>query len=163
MRKWVKGISMRQAHEQFGLYNGEWDVQMDRQWESDDGYSVSSRLLSTEWGKVEHLSITRHLDGDAGITFNGESDIPWKVKMEIKNELCGEKRPAIEVFPEQKRCIDTCDVYHLWVFEKGFEFPFGIHPKDKKANLINRGFSFSAEDAREFEDFIKTRKEAESA
>ena len=31
------------------------------------------------------------------------------------------------------------DCYHLWVFEKGFELPFGIHPKDKKAPLVNRG------------------------
>lgn len=31
------------------------------------------------------------------------------------------------------------DCYHMWVFEKGFELPFGIHPKDKKTTPVNRG------------------------
>ena len=31
------------------------------------------------------------------------------------------------------------DCYHMWVFEKGFELPFGIHPKDKKTAPVNRG------------------------
>ena len=59
--------------------------------------------------------------------------------MQIKNELFGEKRLAIEVFPTQDRLVDVCDCYHLWVFEKGFQLPFGIHPRDKKTVTVNRG------------------------
>ena len=35
--------------------------------------------------------------------------------------------------------MDVCDCYHLWVFEKGFQLPFGIHPRDAKTVPVNRG------------------------
>lgn len=73
-------------------------------------------------------------------SFNGERDIHWAVKQEIKNELFGENRVAIEVFPEEKSKIDAQDIYHLWVMTKGFKLPFGIHVKrDKQCEVINRG------------------------
>lgn len=59
--------------------------------------------------------------------------------MQIKNELFGEKRVAIEVYPSQDRLVDAADTYHLWVFEKGFKMPFGIHPRDEKPMAVNRG------------------------
>ena len=54
-----------------------------RCWISDDGIQVTSRLLETKWGKVEHAAITV-IDS---LTFNGENDLPWAVKMEIKKEM----------------------------------------------------------------------------
>lgn len=158
MRTWVEAISPAQAHDQFGLYQGEdrWLPEMDRQWESDDGFSVSSRLLSTEWGKVEHVSIQKR----GKMTHNGEKDIPWKIKQEIKDELFGKKRLAIEVFPTADRMIDQCDVYHLWVFEKGFRLPFGIHPKEKSlSNTIHRGWSFNPENAEKLKEILGDKDE----
>ncbi len=62
------------------------------------------------------------------------------VKQQIKNEIFGEKRLAIEVFPKQKNLVDVQDVYHLWVFPKDFDLPFGIHPiRDKQCKVISRG------------------------
>lgn len=108
-----------------------------RAWISEDQkYSVMSRLLRTEWGKVEHVTITA---AEGVGRSDGSGDIPWAVKMEIKNDLFGEKRVAVEVFPTQDRLVDVCDCYHLWVFEKGFQLPFGIHPRDKKTVTVNRG------------------------
>lgn len=46
-----------------------------------------SRLLRTEWGKVEHVTISYVDDKDLSFSFNGERDIHWAVKQEIKNEL----------------------------------------------------------------------------
>lgn len=109
---------------------------MDRCWMSDDGIQVTSRLLRTDWGKVEHAAITV----TDSFTFNGESELPWSVKMEIKNELFGKNRLAIEVFPKERNLVDVMDVYHLWVFQKDFDLPFGIHPtRDKQAIWVNRG------------------------
>ena len=69
-----------------------------------------------------------------------DGDIPWSVKQEIKNELFGSNRTAIEVFPKDKNLVDVVDVYHLWIFSKDFEMPFGIHPtKDKQPRTIQRG------------------------
>ncbi len=110
--------------------------QMDRCWMSDDGFQVTSRLLITDWGKVEHAAITVI----GSLTVFGENDIPWATKMEIKNELFGEERLAVEVFPKIKNLVDTMDVYHLWVFPKDFQLPFGIHPiRDKRTRWVKRG------------------------
>jgi len=110
--------------------------QMDRCRMSDDGIQVTSRLLRTDWGKVEHAAITI----TNSFSFNGESELPWSVKMEIKNELFGKNRLAIEVFPKDRNLIDIMDVYHLWIFQKNFDLPFGIHPtRDKQATWIRRG------------------------
>ena len=135
-RIWKETVPPTLLHEQFGVYHGIWMPQMDRCWDSDDGYQVMSRLIMTEWGKVEHVAIKMV----GSLTMNGESDIPWAVKMEIKNELFGENRLAIEVFPKEKNLVDVMDVYHLWVFPKDFDLPFGLHPnRDKQGRWMKRG------------------------
>lgn len=139
-RVWKETISPKYLHETMGVYAGLWMPQMDRCWESSDGYQVTSRLLITPWGKVEHAAITLIGDNNNFLSSNGERDIPWSVKQEIKNEIFGENRVAIEIFPKQKSLVDICDVYHLWVFPKDFELPFGIHPtRDPQPKVVNRG------------------------
>lgn len=114
--KWTETITPKQAVEELGVpYHG-WMREMDRAWVSEDGqYSVMSRLLRTPVGKVEHVAITSAAGRGK---CDGSGDIPWAVKMQIKNELFGEKRAAIEVYPSQDRLVDAADTYHLWVFEK---------------------------------------------
>lgn len=124
--KWTETITPKQAAEELGVpYHG-WMREMDRAWISEDGqYSVMSRLLRTPVGKVEHVAIT----SAAGCgKCDGSGDIPWAVKMQIKNELFGEKRAAIEVYPSQDRLVDAADTYHLWVFEKGLRCPLASIP-----------------------------------
>ena len=113
---------------------------MDRYWESNDGFAVSSRQIRTAWGTVEHVAINR---------MNGNSrDVPWAIKQQIKDELFGSRRVAIEVYPSQKNLVDACDVYHLWVLPKDFVLPFGIHPtRDPQGKPVERGYDFSLEDA----------------
>lgn len=138
---WVKGISPRTLHEQFGLYRGKWNSELDRCWEDfERGYSVCSRMIYTkQFGNIEHVTITKHnLEGGSLIPTGGEMAIGWKEKMMIKNELFGEDRFAIEVYPKQENLIDSSDVYHLWVFNKKYDMPFGIHPREYK-KAINRG------------------------
>lgn len=110
MRTWHKSLPMKKLHEQFGLYKGVWSTQMDRYWESSDGYTVSSRQIRTPLGTVEHLAIERI----------GGGDIPWAVKQEIKDELFGSRAVAIEVYPAKKNLVDVADIYHLWVLPKDY-------------------------------------------
>ena len=78
--------------------------------------------------------------------------------MQIKNELFGENRFAIEVFPKQKNLVDVCDVYHLWVFDKKVDMPFGIAPKEYQ-KAINRGYSVSEADVEKlYADYKRTGK-----
>lgn len=121
------------------------------------GSSVCSRLIDTEWGQIEHVTISR-VGEEFYLSMDGGADIPWKIKQEIKNELFGEKRLAIEVFPKTRNLVDTCDVYHLWVFAKDFELPFGISPKDSQGSYHSRGYNFTKEDAEELRKLLDSQK-----
>lgn len=146
MRKWIKCIPPKKVQEEFGnVYQGIWMPQMDRYWESDDGWSVMSRLLKTKWGQVEHVTIKSMVGG----MWSG--DVPWAVKQEIKEELFGIRAVAIEVFPARKNLVDACDVYHLWVLPKGFEIPFGIHPyRDVQCDPVERGYDYNVVEVQEW-------------
>ena len=50
--------------------------------------------------------------------------------------VCYENCASIKA---SRRLVDAADTYHLWVFEKGFKMPFGIHPRDEKPMVVNRG------------------------
>lgn len=143
----VKSIPPKMMHEQFGLYSGQWMPEMDRSWiDNERGYSVCSRMINTkQWGNVEHVTISRCTDEGTVVHTDGSGYISWNEKMMIKNELFGENRFAIEVYPKQDRLVDVADVYHLWVFNKKYDMPFGIHPKEYK-KAINRGATFYEED-----------------
>ena len=136
----IKGIAPKQLHDQFGIYNGLWMPEMDRCWmDYERGYQVCSRLINTKFGKVEHVTIIKIApDGEPIMTGDGSRTVTWNEKMMIKNELFGENRFAIEVYPKQDRLIDVTDTYHLWVFDKKTDMPFGIHPKEY-TKAINRG------------------------
>lgn len=150
MRKWKQTISPKQLNQVMNVYHGQWMPDMDRCWTSDDGYQVTSRILFTEWGKVEHAAIIYKPVGFGkddnideaidNISTDGSNDIPWKIKQQIKNEIFGKDRIAIEVFPKESNLVDVSDVYHLWILPKGFKLPFGIHPtKDPQCKVLNRG------------------------
>ena len=143
----VKAIPPKLMHDKLGVYQGLWMPEMDRCWEDyDRGYSVCSRMINTkQWGNVEHVTITRHNPEGIVISSGGSNPIGWSEKMMIKNELFGEDRFAIEVYPKQEMLVDVTDTYHLWVFGKKYDMPFGIHPKEYK-KAINRGATFFPED-----------------
>lgn len=152
-RTWHKMIPPKLAHDTLGVYQGQWMPKMDHYWESDDGYDVMSRQIKTEWGVVEHVTISRM--GTLG--YGG--DIPWAVKQEIKNELFGIRATAIEVFPAQKHLVDVCDVYHLWILPKNMALPFGIHPyRDPQCESVERGYDYNMGDVQTWVDSPK-RKE----
>lgn len=148
-RVWHKVIPPKKVQEITPMYQGVWMPYLDRAWESEDGYGVMSRLIKTAWGTVEHVTIQKL----GVISMGGAADIPWSVKQEIKDELFGFNRMAIEVFPTKKNLIDVCDVYHLWVFPKDFKMAFGIHPyRDVQCEPVERGYDFDVNKVQEWCD-----------
>lgn len=154
----IKSIPPKMMKDRFGAYSGGsrtgWHADMDRCWiDNDANVCVCSRLIRTKFGTVEHVTISKGTG-----TNDGSGEITWSQKMQIKNELFGENRFAIEVFPKQKNLVDVCDVYHLWVFDKKIEMPFGIAPKEYQ-KAINRGYSINeAELGIMKKDYIRTEK-----
>lgn len=50
----------------------------------------------------------------------------WRHLQQIKNEVCGEIRTGVEIFPPEHMLTDTSNEYHLWVYPEGFELGFGL-------------------------------------
>lgn len=153
---WIKCFTPQQINDLLECYHGQWQPEMDRCWlRTEDGTMVSSRMIRTKWGNVEHATITRMRNLE--LTMDGSSGFTWSEKQQIKNELFGENRAAVEVFPKQDRLVDVMDVYHLWVFDKKFDLPFGIHPKEYQ-KAINRGsVPLTEDDINKLKDYYAER------
>lgn len=50
----------------------------------------------------------------------------WREFQQIKNDLCGKDREAVEIYPTEDRLVDEQNMFHLWVLPKGSQFPFGF-------------------------------------
>ena len=87
-------------------------------------YAVMIRTLTTEWGKMEHAAIRNKTS----------TDISWREKQKIKNEIFGSERVAIEVFPSSSQLVDGANMYHLWVLPIGMKLPFTL----KESEVLHR-------------------------
>lgn len=82
-------------------------------------YSVQFfQQVTTELGIIDNLMVRRN---------DAKPVRSWADMQRIKNELCGENRIAVEVYPSEKTLVDQANIYHLWVFPEGFTLPFGLH------------------------------------
>lgn len=107
--KWERRPSPKELNKGSG-----WFGEIDRVWVNDK-YCVMARTIQTEWGRVDHACIRNA----------GSTDIPWREKQKIKNELWGKDYTAIEVFPKEIELVDEANMYHLWVF-KDYKLPFTL-------------------------------------
>ena len=83
-------------------------------WENRFYLVIRKYLQGTHEGAI-HLSI-RHIDRKA--------IRDWRHFQRIKNELAGENREALEIFPPEEFLVDTANQYHLWVMPEGQTTPF---------------------------------------
>jgi len=104
-----------------------------------------------DWGPWDHLSYPDGVPGGAGwtryvraahrnrafvvlerplpdgtvhlaITSATQTRPTWWEGQRLKNELCGEDRTAVEVYPPQGEVVDGADMYHLWVLPGALPF-----------------------------------------
>lgn len=85
-----------------------------------DHYSVQVYEVRTNIGDVIQLVIRRH---------DGRTIEAWADLQRIKNELVGEGRTAVQMYPAMADLVDQANLYHLWVLPDGYELPFGLHFK----------------------------------
>ena len=50
----------------------------------------------------------------------------WRDFQRIKNQLCGETREGVELYPDERRLVDTSNQYHMFVLDEGMHLPFGF-------------------------------------
>ena len=66
---------------------------------------------------VTEVSITR---------VDQEAIHDWRHFQYIKNDIFGEDRAAVELYPVEARLMDTANTYWLYVLPEGKIFPFGL-------------------------------------
>jgi hypothetical protein len=76
----------------------------------------SSPAFATK-GTVTGLSIKR---------LDREPIRDWRDMQRIKNELTNPQREACELYPDERRLVDTANQSHLWVLPGDLHFPFGF-------------------------------------
>lgn len=69
------------------------------------------------WGPIIHIAVRR---------LDAQPIRSWAALQRMKNELVGEDRVAVEVFPRASESVDD-GMLHLWVFGPGVGVPFGLH------------------------------------
>ena len=50
----------------------------------------------------------------------------WQHLQQIKNDICGEEREAIELYPAMSRIVDAENQYHIWVLPAGHIIDMGF-------------------------------------
>jgi len=66
---------------------------------------------------VWHLSIRRQ---------DREAIHDWRHFQEIKNQICGNEREGLELYPAESRLLDAANQYHLYVImQDGAQVPVG--------------------------------------
>ena len=89
----------------------------------------------------------------------------WRELQKIKNEICGEDREGVELYPAEKRLVDTSNQFHIFVMPNGDVFPFGYGGRmivkghddfvEGKGGSKQRPFDEEPEDAKTLEEVKK--------
>lgn len=54
----------------------------------------------------------------------------WRHFQQIKNEIAGPEREAVELYPAESRKVDTSNKWHLWVQPEGVKIGVGWTQRD---------------------------------
>ncbi len=122
-----KAVVKKLARKPFGPWEvrniGEYNPERPRgpKWREDcylnNRYSVQISDNLCSWGTVVHLWIRRHDD---------TMPRAWMDLQRIKNELVGEDRIAVEVFPAEDQFVSKGNMANRWVSPEGMELPFTL-------------------------------------
>jgi hypothetical protein len=80
---------------------------------ANDTYEV----MEYDSGDVTWLSIKRY---DRAAVHN------WRHMQQMKNEICGEFREGVELYPSEARIADNANQFHMYVLPEGMEVPLGF-------------------------------------
>jgi hypothetical protein len=61
---------------------------------------------------------------------DGAAIFDWRHMQQIKNELAGPEREALQLFPADSRLVDASNKYHLWVLPEGARIKLGWETRE---------------------------------
>ena len=93
----------------------------------DIGDEALDQLISDEtWGNDRYTVNVHLLDGSrdgfvelAVHNHNRTPHVPWRHLQQIKDEVVGADREAVQLFPAEGRLVDTANEYWLYVYPAG--------------------------------------------
>ena len=85
------------------------DLISDETW-GNDRYPVSVHLLDGDRDGFVELAVHNH---------NRTPHVPWRHLQQIKNEVLGPDREAVQLFPAEDRLVATANEYWLYVYPVG--------------------------------------------
>lgn len=62
-------------------------------------------------------------------TLQNDARHDWREFQRIKNELCGEDREAVELYPAESRLVDTSNQFYVHVLPAGLMVPVGFESR----------------------------------
>lgn len=95
--------------------------------ESDEIWLNDLYQVTVDYMKSDEPDAQQGRDGMLHLSIHTHSRDPvrdWRHLQAIKNEVAGEDRCAVEVFPPEEFLVDTSNEYHLWVLPQGVNLPF---------------------------------------
>lgn len=81
-------------------------------------YMVEVMERQSKWGRLTLLAIRRR---------DGAEIHDWQRFQKIKNDIAGEHRVAIEIYPSELDLVEVPSTYYLWVLPEDFQLPFGLN------------------------------------
>ena len=119
--------------EQYGMAEAEAKALLQRDHDRsryyvNDIYQVQVQPTGRE-DRMLHINIRRR---DGGMFKD------WRHFQQIKNEIAGPEREAVEIYPAESRKVDTTNKWHLWVFPEGMKVELGWADRDVQY-IENRG------------------------
>jgi len=88
--------------------------------------AIDSLFPDETWGNDRYTVNVHFLDGDrdgfveVGVhNHNRTPHVPWRHLQQIKNEVVGADREAVQLFPAEDRLVDTANEYWLYVYPIG--------------------------------------------
>ena len=85
---------------------------------SNDRYQATVRYLQDDRDGLCQVCIHSH---------TRSTNRPWRHFQQIKNDLFGDEREAMELYPAESRLVDTANEFHLWVWKKDSLIPVGFN------------------------------------
>jgi hypothetical protein len=108
-----------------------------------DRYTVIATPEQGDWDGPVWLSIRRN---------DRKALRDWRHFQNIKNDIVGEEREGMEIFPAESRLVDTANQYHIWCTSAGVPIPVGFTKRmvtDEDGNTFVDGKKFTPEELAE--------------
>tara|TARA_R110000765_G_scaffold187638_2_gene293171 strand:- start:558 stop:1097 length:540 start_codon:yes stop_codon:yes gene_type:complete len=99
---------VKQRHPEISREAFEADV-ADETW-GNDRYTIGVHLLGADRDGFIELAIHNH---------KRTPHVPWRHLQQIKNEILGSEREAVQIFPAESRLVDTANEFWLYVYPTG--------------------------------------------